>query len=369
MQRKSYPKSYIFSLILGAAILLVAGGSVGATELPATWDNGAPTTGWIDAENWNPSTVGGPCNVGILAYLVTVPDGFNLVTFNASTPCEITDFFLGNNARLLLNPDTDLTVLRTAEIAGIIDAQGGNFNANGSSVAFTDCRARAYASSGSQVLIAAPSYCSSSLWRSAPDNFAGTTFTTNLFSAASNAVLNLSSIQSINAGFDNTDRNDWNVQRISAESGGIIDISLALIITGPKKPKDALVISVDGASSDIDVSSLETINSTGIGHVQFATSNGGNISLPSLLTARQTVLQVQSDGAISINGLQAASYFSTSLWYRNPDNFAGTTFHIDIMNANGSSSLMDLTSIDSIDAGFNNTDINDKNVQHIRISS
>ena len=96
-----------------AVCCLGAGGSAHAAESPVTWDGGASSDNWTDADNWNPGTVGGPCNVGPVEFLVTIgctAPGCNPVTsydpvfFNDDTPpvCEITDFSLDNNSRLVL---------------------------------------------------------------------------------------------------------------------------------------------------------------------------------------------------------------------------------------------------------------------------
>ena len=121
-----------------AGSLLAAGGHANADERPVSWDDGGASHNWTDTANWNPDTVGGPRNVGILEFLVTIgcPGVYDPVFFDALSPIEITDLFLCNDCRLILNPDTDLTVFRTGEIAGIIDARGGNFTAVGPGVCF-----------------------------------------------------------------------------------------------------------------------------------------------------------------------------------------------------------------------------------------
>jgi hypothetical protein len=183
-----------------------------------------------------------------LEFVVTVPGGFNTVTFNVPSLCDITDFFLRNDSRLVLNLDTDLTVLRTADIAGIIDAQGGHFTACGTSVAFTGNRARVYASDGSQVPICADNYSSTGLFRTELDN----TFNWTLIDASGPLTeVNLSALESIDAGFTYAGdaRRLVNHQHVNVRDGAKLDLSGVIVGTaGRRRSRRTDVLGGDAGS-------------------------------------------------------------------------------------------------------------------------
>jgi len=113
--------------------------------------------------------------------------------------------------------------------------------------------------------VVAASYSSDGLWtRSGSGNHYW-----DLFKASDEgSVLNLSSLQSIYAGFNDGDGNDYNIHRIIASSGGHIDFSQVRTVTGPYYGDDRLEFIVDELST-IDLSALEEITSTSWGPVQF----------------------------------------------------------------------------------------------------
>ncbi|NQU22148.1 MAG: PEP-CTERM sorting domain-containing protein [Candidatus Nealsonbacteria bacterium] len=281
--------------------LLATGDRAYAVDKPFVWDDGASTHNWTDADNWNPSIVGGPRNLDDWECLVTVPGGGNAVIFNAPLPnpplplpVQITDFYLGNNSRLVLEPDTDLTVLRTADIAGIIDAQGGNFTANGTA-AFTGNRARVYASGGAKVSIAAEAYSSPGLTNYSP---AGGSWDWTLFSASGPTTeLHLSALTVIDASFhvvNGAFGSNHNRQHISVEKGALLDLSGLQTVHGPTL-LGSLSFSASDNGSVLDMSGTQSFSSRGRDNrITLFTSNGGHLKLGGVSSSARMHISMSS---------------------------------------------------------------------------
>ena len=389
--------------------LLAAGGRVIAAEFSICWDGGAPGDNWTDADNWDTPTAGGPRNVGILEFLVTIgcltpshPAGaYDPVHFNVTTPVEITDLLLRNDSRLVLDPGTDLTVLRNADLAGIIDAQGGNFTACGTSAAFTGDRARVYASDGSTITICAPAYSSMGIWRSwdangyPPDGDQSGTWSPSLMRVTGGgALLDLSSVGVIDAGFS-SGGNDHTFQQISALDGGVIDLRGVQAITAPDSGRDRIDFVMSGPGSDINLAGLQEITSAYHGYYyEYGTtriensggevldldslasvdqvdvvSSGSIINCPSLTTIADSTFTC-SDGSEFHDGSGPATYSSLDIWRSwdangyPPDGDQSGTWYPDLMKSAGVGSLLDLSSVTSIDAGFSSAG-NDHSYQQI----
>jgi len=309
-------KNSLLAGMVTVVTILPAGGPGEAAELPVCWDDGAPSHNWADADNWNPSTVGGPRNAGVLEFLVTIgcltpahsTGAYDPVFFDASTPIEITDFFLLNDSRLILNQATDLTVLRTTEIAGILDGQGGSFTALGSGATITGNRARVYASEGSTVRVSAASISSTGLWRNNGINGQVFTYFFDLMTATgSGALLDLSSVTNIDASFTSSG-DDHSIQRISALDGGVIDLSGVQTITGPVSGRDEIRLIADGDGSVLNLSGLTTITGAGGGEAYIDITNGGRGWLGNVLTPDiTTTINLDAESVLSLASLRAGS--------------------------------------------------------------
>ena len=400
--------------------LLVGVGSAPGAELPVCWNDGGPTHNWSDADNWNPPLAGGPRNVGTLEFLISIgcagdPNNcpeqtFNPIYFdNVAGPVEITDFFLCNDSKLVLNPGTDLTVLRTTEIDGIIDGQGGIFTACGDSVSFSGDRARVEASDGSIITICASTYSSTGIWNSwdaDPHSYGdqtGTWYPDLIKATGIGSLVDLSSVVSIDAGFA-SGGNDHNYQQISALNGGVVDLSGVLTITGPASERDDIRFIVDPNTADpnqtnISLSNLQRIttsycdpNSNSEGHskqtrfsirggstqllpalqqvrqVEFIAMDGSAITAPSLAQIANSTF-ILTDGSRFTDGDGAATFASTGIWNSwdaDPHSYGDQTgtWYPDLIKATGIGSLVDLSSVVSIDAGFASGG-NDHNYQQI----
>ena len=273
-----------------AVSLLAAGGHVNADERPVSWDNGGPSQLWTETNNWNPNTVGGPANVGILEYLVTIGcSGVHgpVIFDDTSKLVEITDFLLCDDLRFVLDSGTNLAILRTTDIAGIIDGRGGNFTApqdpNFGTAAFIGNRARIFASDGSVIQIGAPMYSS-----------AGLASTTTILSAdGEDTKINLPGLTSLSTAFND----GWSgVQghTITATNGAEIDLSALLAIDPPARGEDFVRFAVSGSGSVLDMSALGTINSATSGRVLVDIADGGHVKMGSLQACNSVTITLNS---------------------------------------------------------------------------
>jgi len=137
-------------------------------------------------------------------------------------------------------------------------------------------RARVYVGGGSKVDIDAATYSSRGL------AFGGSS-TINLFTATDpGTLLDLSSVQSIDAGF--AVGRSVNRQEVTASGGAILDLSGLQTVTGPVFLDDWIRFNITDASSTWKLDSLSTVTSAGSGRVRFDVSGGATLSLPQLAT-------------------------------------------------------------------------------------
>ena len=348
----------VFRAAVLAAGLLAGVGAAHPAELPVCWVDSGPTHNWTDADNWNPPLAGGPRNVGTLEFLISIgcpgdPNNcpeqtFNPVYFDYVTgPIEITDFFLCNDSKLVLNPSTDLSVLRTTEIDGIIDGQGGIFTApddpNFGSAIFSGNRTRLWVSDGSIVTIWAPTYSSTNLYTSGNSTW-------SLMTASDpNTLLDLSVLTEINAGFNDGDTSyHETIHKITCSDGATIALPAVETITGPAQWDDQLEIELSGATSEIDLDGVETITTTSRGQVHLETYDGATLELPSASTFHHTRFIAETGSSLIANS-PAATYSSTNLYTSGSSTWT-------LMTASDPNTLLDLSALTEINAGFNDGD-------------
>ena len=346
--------------VVVAVLLLAVGGQAVAVDVPVRWDGEAGTCYWTDSENWDPYTEGGPANIGALDFLVTIgcPGTYDPVCFDVFSPVEITDFFLCDNSRLLLEADTDLTVLRTADIAGILDGQGGDFTAVGNAV-FTGGRTRLYASGGSVITICAPTYCSTGLWSDNGHSSVATYDWTLMQATGIGTLLDLSCVTNIDAGF-NSSGNDNDLQRINAFEGGAIDLSGVESVLAPNDGNDRIEFNVENGGS-IDLSSLVETQTLAKGYTQFAVTNAV-LGLPSV--AGFDCVQFLVDGEAIVEASGAPATYSSQCFWSDNGYSSVATYDWTLMQATGIGTLLDLSCVTNIDAGFNSSG-NDNDLQKI----
>ena len=307
-----------------------------AVDLAAEFDG--PGSDYCDAANWDIMVI--PCNAGSVFFDVNIPGIFSVNACGSS--CEVNIFLLENNSSFIIPGGSSYIPLVSADIYGIINSTGGTFNATGVGAAFPGNRARVWASAGGQVVIGAPTYSSTGLFTNGNSNW-------TLFSASNlGTLLDLSALQSIDAGFNDGDTSyNATVHKITASDSGIIDLSGLATVTAPSRWDDRIEFTVNGNAS-INLSSLGTIATAGRGQTKFIVSNAVSLSLPALQTASHVMFDVSSGSTVTADGSPAA-YSSTGLFTNGNSNWT-------LFSAANPGTLLDLSALQSLNAGFNDGD-------------
>lgn len=207
-----------------------------------------------------------------------------------------------------------------------------------------------------------------------------------IFSASgAGSVLDLSSIQTANFGWDDQDGNAY-ASVIAVANSGVVNLNGLITLTTPARGEDRLDL-VIGTGGQIQLNALSSIGGGGI--VRFSASEGGDFNLPNLATARnaQFVLGAGSDflapnlTTLNFSGLAIAPTNTVRMHLANADNsqfannagrmwgastgdFVATTYttnghrygNFSYFSASGAGSTLDLSSLALLDASWNDQD-------------
>jgi hypothetical protein len=264
--------------------LMLAAAPAQADPVDAAWTGGAGTSNYSDAANWDIGVV--PLN-DLDTYNVSIPASAS-VTFNVDDPGAVTDLNLGTDSVFTVNPGHSLTVLDDAALGGLISAEGTGttFAAMAAGAAFSGNKARLSASGGASISLAATSY-STTGWGNPTGDYLV------LFVDGLGSALDLASLQSLNAGFNDGRDYQFTRQRIMATNSGLIDLSALQELIGPYQRDDRLDIIIN-TSGSIDLSALQSIHSAGSGNVRFDL-DVPTFSLFSLDSAANVIFELFTD--------------------------------------------------------------------------
>jgi hypothetical protein len=155
--------------------------------------------------------------------------------------------------------------------------------------------------------VLADSYSSTSWWSAAFNRH--TRYWSLLSVSGAGTVLDLSSVQTINAGFNDNDGDDENIQRITASEGGSLDLSGVRTITGPVRGEDRLELIV-GSGATLDLSGLRSAER----NVKFDVQTGGSLLLGNVGATNNTEIVVGDvtsslvvDGTLYLDGTSRLS--------------------------------------------------------------
>ena len=298
---------FITTAALFAAALCLTGRLTApalAAVTVATWTAG--TGDYHNPANWDIGIV--PINTETDTYEVVIPGG-KTVNMSTDGSFEIDDFSLADSSTLNLGSGSTLTVLDEAVVGGRITASNGHFVATvPGATQIAGSKARFSVANTGTLAIAGQSYSSTGLYNTY-DNYydQGKSWTHDLFVATgAGSVLDLSTIQSINAGFNDNDR-DENIHRIMATAEGRIDLSGVKTITAPRRRDSSdtdrldFVVSTGG---EIDLSGVETISSAWYGYTRFDI-NDADFDLPSLQTASRVNFELDEGATLTMDSLQS----------------------------------------------------------------
>ncbi len=203
--------------------------------------------------------------------------------------------------------------------------------------------------------------------------------------SGSGSVLDLSSIQTANFGYDDQDGTAY-ASVISASNSGIVNLSGLQTLTTPARGEDRLDLTI-GTGGNINLTSLSNISGGGI--VRFTATEGADFNLPALSTLRnaQFVLGPSSDfnapslttmnfGGINLLPTNTVrmrlvnadnsqiSNNSGRAWGASTGDFVATTYstngyrygNFTYFYAGGDGSTLDLSTLSIIDASWNDQD-------------
>jgi hypothetical protein len=337
-----------------------------AADVTVTWTGRGDGESWKNPANWDPPVV--PQNTADIRFQVIIPGGSGQIRFGLpfENPGIIQSLRLGKERQLILPSGPGLTIIDDALLAGILDAQGGNFFAEGEGVEFAGDRARIWVSGGSLVRVSAPQYSSRGLWgddRCSGPDCKPQTYIWPLFTAKGpGSRLELPLLEEIDAGFDSGGE-DHDRQRIFASDNGTIDLSGLKKVIGPADTFDIVYLPehiedrleiLAAGGGQILLESLEEIATAGHGCTRICADNA-TLSLPRLRTAMNVIFEADGGGAVRVEGPQQAVYDTSRLWA--DDGCTGgdclpRTYTWTILQATGTGSVLALPSLAAIQAGF-----------------
>ncbi len=163
-------------------------------------------------------------------------------------------------------------------------------------------------------------------------------FTTLFWVEGPGSVLDLSAINSIDAGF-NDGNGAHRTQTIAVENGGQLNLSGLTTINPPARAEDWLRFEITGPGAQISLGNLQTVNGVG-GRTMFALANNVTLSLPSLQTAEDLLFDVSSGSQVILNGA-ALTYSSV-----------GLPFSTTVIAADGATTALDLSAVSIFDARY-----------------
>jgi hypothetical protein len=167
-------------------------------------------------------------------------------------------------------------------------------------------------------------------WGVSTGDIAATTYSTTGYrygnftyfsSTGTGSILDLSSIQSGNFGWDDADGTTY-AGTISASLNGIVDLSGLQSITTPARGEDRLDL-VLATGGQIRLNSLQTVSGGGL--IRFATSDGTSFSLPALTTLRNARFDLSAGSTFSAPRLQNFNFSSLAITQGRTFVFGGVT--------------------------------------------
>ena len=395
-----YP--YRLSVIVTGLLIMLFAST--AWAVPSKWTCG--TGDYSTLTCWNPQLKEPPYNRGVLTFDVTIEADDSTISMDLDVvPCEVNSLILGTSKAVADHPATlkilggkSYSVFGQTCIYGRIYANGGSFLAPQGS--FCGNKAQVLVDVGGRVVVGTPSFDSTGLWASWDTDSiydhdgVGTWSPVLMKASGEGSLLDLSSVQSIDASFTSTG-NDHTYQQIVAEQGGEVDLSGVRTLAAPASGRDRLDVILKGTGAVIHLESLRDITSayqgwyhgygatrienaggrsldlaslSSVDKVDFAASADSVIEIPTITTIADSTF-VATGGARILSADSPATYSSLEIWRSWDtdsiyDHDGVGTWSPVLMKASGEGSLLDLSSVQSIDASFTSTG-NDHTYQQI----
>ncbi len=267
-------REYRAALVLGVLIVSIAQATFGAApavEITATWIG--PSTGsWSNPANWDVGV--SPCNVGTVEFNVIIPANRGQVIHDTGGPCDLKSLIHGENTWLVITAGSSITVQKTAELAGVIDARDGSFQATGADVSLPSNHSWYAIKSPTgiaTVAIGAISY-SSTGW-SQPSGREW--YLMDMIGTS--ASFDLSTVLMLDTGFDSAGTGA-DIHQFNIRDGATLDFSSVTSVALPHDPQDRTEFNISDGSQ-LDIKSLNAITSTGTGQLHFNITGGSQAHL------------------------------------------------------------------------------------------
>jgi hypothetical protein len=148
-----------------------------------------------------------------------------------------------------------------------------------------------------------------------------------LQASGAGSLLDLSSVETLNAGF-NAAGNDHIYQTIIADDGGVIDLTGVQTIQGPSGSDDKLNFFINTGGS-INLGNLRTISSASSGEVNFSL-NSGELSLGNVLLNANATINVEGGAYFYAAGIAANSPVTLKIGH--PDDLVKIDGNLDLKN-------------------------------------
>ncbi len=298
----------------------------GGCDQMSVWGGGSGN--WSAPENWTPEILIPPLNITGFTFCVEIPASSTVL---CDVSGEIDTLVLGSpgtRPTLRIDPTGMLTVLGSSSIDGFIDVCAGTLTAEGAGTVFHGNRASIAVKDAGMASIGGTTM-----------NTTGLTSAEILKCGGAGSLLDLDALTEIDASF-----NDGSVavrtQTISATGGGELRLPNVMSVTGPTSDEDRLEILVDGADSEIDLSSLESLQAAGRNRIHV--TNGGSLELPSIMLFDDTEVWAAAGSSVVAAGPGGALMRTF-----------GLTTSSSIIASFDPGALLDLSALSEIDASFN----------------
>lgn len=276
-----------------------------ADDIVATWTGAGGDGLYSNPANWDPAGV--PANDASdpgnpVTYAVVIPAGTsNDVLFDLDDAISVTDFEMGDDCRFEFLPGTSLTVLDDARIGGRVYSEGGTFVAVGPGAQFIPDDPRFVISGSSDFVFGGVTMDSSGVLRFSN---CGTSVFDILRASGTDTVLDLSAMQSLDAfGSDNSNSCVVSIQRVQADSGGVLLLDGLETVRGIVRSEDRLefVFLPDGT---LELPALQTVTE---GYVRFDVQRVSGLVLPSFVSANTTTFATIDGAPLDLPLLESVS--------------------------------------------------------------
>ncbi|GAB4278134.1 MAG: hypothetical protein Kow0092_33940 [Deferrisomatales bacterium] len=296
----------ILALPCGLLLLFWVTAPAQGLERECVWTGSGDGSSYSDADNWDCGL--SPCNLGPIAFTVEIPAGAGPVDMDVAS-CEVETLDVGDDARFNVLSGNVFTVRGAASEYGVVDVMGGDFSA--SPLTFPGNRARLYASEGGQVALGSGEYSSTGLYGTSGGWGNPRTHTVHLMEVAgAGSALRLPEVTRIDAGFNDGDGYDTNIQRIIARDGGVIELSGVSSVVGPASGGDRIEFLCGTAgdptdASAVDLSGLRETGTPGAGSMRLQLAGGCTFTAGDWAIRVPTTVELQDAATLAPEGLAA----------------------------------------------------------------